>query len=77
MDIHHDAAVCIGIGICESIAPAFFETRDDGHMTVLRAGLAGATDEERAAVEQAVRSCPTAALSLGPAPGAETEAPPS
>ncbi len=64
MTLHVDFTRCTGLGICESVAPDFFEIGDDGRLTVVRADLKDATEEEREAVEEAVRSCPTAALRL-------------
>jgi ferredoxin len=61
MKIIVDENRCTGLGICESIAPGFFEVGDDGAMVLLR-GQFGATD--RGDIEEAVRSCPTLALSI-------------
>jgi ferredoxin len=61
MKIIVDENRCTGLGICESIAPGFFEVGDDGAMVLLR-GQFGETD--RAGIEEAVRSCPTLALSI-------------
>ncbi len=52
---------CVGSGACEMIAPAVFEVRDDGMVAVLLPHPGG---EEAAAVEEAVRACPTQALDL-------------
>jgi ferredoxin len=52
---------CTGIGICESISPAYFEVGDDGVLILVRETV-GAAD--RAEVEEAVRSCPAAALTI-------------
>jgi len=56
-----DRTRCSGIGICESIAPDFFEVGDDGALLLLREDFA---DGERSAIEDAVGSCPAAALSV-------------
>jgi ferredoxin len=61
MKIIVDENRCTGLGLCESIAPGFFEVGDDGAMVLLR-GQFGETD--RADIEEAVRSCPTLALSI-------------
>jgi ferredoxin len=61
MRIMVDRARCIGSGICESIAPEFFEVGDDGVQAVLREHV---DEAGRAGVLLAVRSCPTLALSL-------------
>ena len=52
---------CTGIGICESISPVYFEVGDDGVLIQVREFV---DDEHRAEVEEAVRSCPAAALTL-------------
>jgi len=56
-----DRARCTGIGICESISPDRFEVDDDGTLIVRDALV---TADDRAEIEDAVRSCPAAALSL-------------
>jgi ferredoxin len=60
MEIIVDRGRCTGIGICESVAPEYFEVDDDGKLTLV------ATPDElsRALVEEAVRSCPARALRL-------------
>ncbi|GAA4737051.1 ferredoxin [Actinomycetospora chibensis] len=52
---------CTGLGICESLAPEFFEVSDDGNLTLLEeeAGPDALDD-----VREAVAGCPTEALSL-------------
>lgn len=61
MKIHVDRGRCTGIGMCESIAPDFFEVEDDGRLTLHRE----TTDEDTAeAVAEAVRACPALALTL-------------
>jgi ferredoxin len=56
-----DTARCTGLGICESLAPEFFEVQDDGSLLVL-----GDEVEPRDvdAVRQAVEGCPTEALRM-------------
>ena len=61
MKIIVDENRCTGLGICESIAPGFFEVGDDGVLVLLRAEF---DEPDRADIEEAVRSCPTLALSL-------------
>jgi len=56
-------AKCTGLGICESIVPDLFEIAEDGTLTLLADLVDNA---HRADVEEAVRSCPTAALRLSP-----------
>jgi ferredoxin len=59
--IEHDRDRCITMGVCESLAPEYFEVRDDGSM-VLRRDLVEPADLD--AVRQAVHSCPTGALRI-------------
>ncbi len=59
--IEVDTNRCQGTGVCESIAPAYFEVRDDGSMHVIHADVAPG-DLDR--VGDAVDSCPTLALRL-------------
>jgi ferredoxin len=56
-----DRGRCTGIGICESISPDRFEVDDDGTLIVRDALV---TPDGLAEIEDAVRSCPAAALSL-------------
>lgn len=52
---------CTGLGICESLAPEFFEVDDDGKLIQLKEDI---TAEELQAVDEAVAGCPTEALSI-------------
>jgi ferredoxin len=61
MRITVDRARCIGSGICESIASGFFEVGDDGALVLLQENFAEA---DQADIDEAVRSCPTMALSV-------------
>jgi ferredoxin len=61
MRVRVDIAKCSGIGLCEATAPAVFEVGDDGLSRVIDPEPPA---EERAAVEEAVNSCPTGALSI-------------
>ncbi|HET6151475.1 MAG TPA: ferredoxin [Marmoricola sp.] len=61
MKIDVDFAKCTGLGICESLAPEFFEVNDAGDLVLLKADI---TDEELQAVEEAVAGCPTEALRI-------------
>jgi ferredoxin len=56
-----DYAKCAGLGICESVAPQFFEVNDAGDLVLLREDI---TDDELQAVEEAVAGCPTEALRI-------------
>jgi len=55
-----DADLCQGHGVCESEAPAVFEVGKDHKVTVLDPHP---PEDQRPAVEEAVRFCPTHALS--------------
>jgi ferredoxin len=61
-----DFDLCESNAICMEVAPAVFEVRDDDFLYVLDETPG---EELRAAVEQAVRSCPRQAITLeeGPA----------
>lgn len=61
MKVVVDRSKCTGLGICESLAPAFFEIDDNGELIQLREGISG---DELAAVEEAVQGCPTEALRI-------------
>lgn len=52
---------CTGLGICESLAPDFFEVNDDGELLVLKEEIGDAELQE---VEEAVNGCPTEALKI-------------
>jgi ferredoxin len=61
MEIHVDRARCTGIGMCESVTADYFEVLDDGTLALHRVDVPG---HDLALVEDAVRACPAAALSL-------------
>jgi ferredoxin len=61
MKVGVDTTKCSGIGLCEVAAPTVFEIGDDGQS---RAINPEPSEDERAAVEQAVGECPTGALSI-------------
>jgi sterol 14-demethylase len=56
-----DRDLCQGHGVCESEAPEVFSVSKAGELTVLDEAPGGG---QRAAVEQAVKYCPTHALSI-------------
>ncbi len=56
-----DPDLCVGSGACEALAPDVFEVDEDGVLVVHRAEPA---DEDLPGVRDAVRACPTRALSL-------------
>lgn len=62
MRIHVDFDLCQGHGVCQEEAPALFAVDErEGRVVVKRAEP---SESERAAVEKAVRYCPTKALRL-------------
>ena len=61
MRIVLDETKCSSLGMCESVAPEFFEVGDDGALSVLKPEGAEA---QRVLLEEAVAACPTAALRL-------------
>ncbi|WP_226353679.1 ferredoxin [Pseudonocardia sp. ICBG601] len=61
MRIELDRVKCNVLGICESVAPDFFEITDDGDVAVLRDDVPA---ECVAELEEAVAACPTEALRL-------------
>lgn len=63
MRIELNREKCSVLGICESVAPDFFEVTDDGDIAVLRDDV---PDDRRAELEEAVLGCPTEALRLVP-----------
>lgn len=56
-----DRDLCQGHGVCEAEAPEVFEVSKKGDLTVL---VEAPADDQRAAVDLAVRYCPTHALSV-------------
>jgi ferredoxin len=61
MRIVLDRSKCTSLGICETIAPEYFEVDEDGELAVLREEV---SPDQRALLEEAVAGCPTAALRL-------------
>ncbi len=59
--IEVDRDLCQGHGVCESEAPAVFEVSKDAVLTVLQEAPGNG---HRAAVEAAVKHCPTHALTI-------------
>jgi sterol 14-demethylase len=56
-----DRDLCQGHGVCEAEAPEVFSVSKKGDLTVL---AEAPPDEQRAAVDLAVKYCPTHALSV-------------
>jgi ferredoxin len=52
---------CSSNAVCMSLVPEIFEVRDDGYLYVLDENP---PDAMRPKVEEAVRSCPTQAISI-------------
>lgn len=61
MRIVVDRSRCTGLGMCEAEAPDLFEVQEDGTLLVLDEHPGSA---HREALEAAVDSCPTEALSI-------------
>lgn len=61
MRIVLDKSRCTGLGICESLAPEFFEIDDEGELVLRKDAV---PDDALEAVEGAVIGCPTEALRL-------------
>ena len=61
MKVKADFDLCESNAICVGIAPDVFEVDDDDYLQILTEDV---TDENRARIEQAVASCPKAALSI-------------
>lgn len=61
MKIQLDKNRCTALGICEALAPEYFEINDDGELDVLQHEVAEA---DLPAVQEAVAGCPTEALKL-------------
>lgn len=61
MKIVLDRDKCDGHGMCEAMAPEYFELDDDDVLTVLNDSP---EESERATVFAAVQSCPALALTL-------------
>ncbi|HEY1134480.1 MAG TPA: ferredoxin [Nocardioides sp.] len=61
MRIVADLATCEGLGMCEAMAPDFFEVDDDGVVAVLDPAPG---EEHRADLLAAVDACPVLALAL-------------
>ena len=61
MKIVFNGTTCASIGMCEAVAPAFFEVGDDGALHILNYTPA---DCHRALIEEAAADCPTGSLSI-------------
>ena len=61
MNIAVDFEKCQSNALCMSSAPAVFEVRDDGFLYILQENPG---EEQREAVEEAARLCPTQAITI-------------
>lgn len=61
MKVVVDTDRCGGHGLCEAIAPDYFEVQGDGVVQVLRPDI---DDADLTDIEDAVASCPTEALRI-------------
>ncbi len=61
MKVVADFTKCTGLGICESLAPDFFEIDDSGDLVLLREDF---TEDELQMIEDSVSGCPTEALRI-------------
>ncbi|MBD8869579.1 ferredoxin [Nocardioides donggukensis] len=61
MKVKVDFDRCQSNGLCEAIAPATFELDDDDYLQILDDEV---TEQNREAIERAVASCPTSAISI-------------
>lgn len=61
MKIHVDRNRCTGIGMCEAVSPDWFEVDDDGVLQLIN-GDEFPPEAERE-IDEAIRACPTQALS--------------
>ncbi|MGE0219855.1 ferredoxin [Mycolicibacterium sp.] len=61
MKVSLDRTKCSGIGLCEMFAEAVFRVGDDGQGGVIDENP---PESQRSAIEEAVASCPTSAVSV-------------
>jgi 3-phenylpropionate/trans-cinnamate dioxygenase ferredoxin reductase subunit len=64
MQIRANMRLCDGFANCVAAAPDLFDLDDDDKVIVLKREVNGT---ERSRVEEAIRSCPVSALSIGDA----------
>lgn len=56
-----DPDICIGCGLCPSIAPEVFEMGDDGHAHAISEDVPEGTEGE---AQEAADSCPVSAITV-------------
>jgi ferredoxin len=61
MRVNVDYDLCISSAVCMGILPEVFEVRDDGFLYILNEEP---EEELRGQIEEAVRLCPTQAISI-------------
>jgi ferredoxin len=59
MNVEVERALCGGMGICESLAPAYFRVGPDGYAVAHTTQISSMDVED---IEDAVSSCPNGAL---------------
>ena len=60
LPVRVDPDLCVGSGDCARVAPTAFEVDDEGLAVVLE----GARTTDRSKLQDAVRECPTGAITL-------------
>ena len=61
MKVNVDRSRCAALGMCEEVAPAYFEVDDSGDVQVLRAEV---NPDDLELIKIAITKCPQSALSL-------------
>ena len=61
MKVTVDFDLCESNALCEALAPEVFELDDDDYLVVKQEQV---TDENRAAIKQAIAACPRSAISM-------------
>lgn len=64
IQVQANLRICEGFANCLVAAPDLFDLDDDDKVVILETSM---DDSERARVEEAIRSCPVAALSIADA----------
>jgi ferredoxin len=61
MKVTVDYGRCTGLGICESLAPEYFEVDDTGKLVLLNEDI---SPDDLQAIREAVDGCPTEAIRI-------------